>query len=127
MENQFGTPGTQNSVFFLEGQIPQNHFDLRNNKIYVANNQANPLIIDYHFNSAGYILNASIYRKDGTLIEHNIQNMSVGSTGSLSIQPIFRGNYLTTENYVIKLEGLLPNADICRQLFRFTVFNPTSN
>ncbi len=127
MQNQFGTPGIQNSVFFDKGQSVQHQFSLRNNKIYIGNNISDPLIVDYQFNLPGYIMNASIYNKDGYLIEHCIQNQRVGISGSLSIQPVFRGNFLSTENYVIKLEGFLPNADICRQLFRFTVFNPNTH
>ena len=72
-------------------------------------------------------MNASIFRKDGSLIEHSIQNIRIGVNGSIAIKPIYKDSPLPTENYVLKLEAFLPNADICKQIIRFSIINPTSN
>jgi hypothetical protein len=84
-------------------------------------------VLDFNFSQPGYIVNASIIRKDGTLIEHCIQNARMGASGSISIRPVYKDNPLPTENYILKLEAFLPNADICNQIIRFSVINPTTN
>lgn len=123
----YGTPGDQNSIFFSGGTLTQNKFQLRNQRITISPTSVEPLIIDFTFSQPGYIMNASIFRKDGSLIEHSIQNIRIGVNGSIAIKPIYKDSPLPTENYVLKLEAFLPNADICKQIIRFSIINPTSN
>ncbi len=123
----FGTPGNVNSIYFSGGTMTENKFQLRNQKISVTPTEIDPLVLDFNFSQPGYIVNASIIRKDGTLIEHCIQNARMGASGSISIRPVYKDNPLPTENYILKLEAFLPNADICNQIIRFSVINPTTN
>lgn len=123
----YGTPGNQNSIFFSGGTLTQNKFQLRNQRISISPTWVEPIIVDFNLPQPGYILSASIFRKDGSLVEHCIQNNRIGANGSIAIKPFFKDNPLPTENYVLKLEAFLPNADICKQIIRFTIINPSSN
>ena len=124
----FGTPGEKNSTFFEDGDKPKSaSFSLRSRRIFIYPQQINPLIIDFNLGKPGYLLNVSIFRKDGTLIEHRIQNERIPAAGSIPIFPIYKGIPLGTENYVLKLEAFLPNTDICNQIIRFSVFNQSTN
>lgn len=117
---QYGSPGIENSVKInFENTAGQNHFNLRKNTIH----DLETLILDYSFNEAGYIINASIYNKNGFLITNCIQNYRASNEGIIHIHPHFQFQMLPTENYILKLEAFLPNVDLCRQIIRFTILN----
>ena len=98
-----------------------NHFSLRRNTIL----NSEFLILDYSFNKPGYIISASIYNKNGFLISNCIQNFRASNEGLINILPQFQFQTLPAENYILKLEAFLPNADICKQIIRFTILNKT--
>ena len=124
----FGTPGEMNSTYFDDAKkFYSSSFSLRSKRISINQQQINPLILDFDLGKPGYFLNVSIFRKDGALIEHRIQNERIPAIGSIPIFPIYKGIPLATENYILKLEAFLPNADICTQVIRFSIFNQTTN
>lgn len=117
---QYGSPGIENSVKInFEKTSGKTHFNLRKNTIH----DLESLILDYSFNVAGYIINASIYNKNGFLITNCIQNYRASNEGIIHIHPHFQFKMLPTENYILKLEAFLPNVDLCREIIRFTILN----
>ena len=118
--SNYGTPGIENSMkIHLTNFKLNNHFSIRKNTL----NGNELLILDYSFNKPGYILNASIYNKNGFLLSNCIQNLRISNEGFVSILPYFHFQMLPPENYILKLEAFLPNADLCKQVIRFTVLN----
>ena len=117
---QYGTPGKENSVKLQLSQSPnKNHFSIRKNTI-IGNET---LILDYAFNKPGYIIKADIYNKNGIFLMNCVQNFRSSSQGFINIIPYYQFQILPQENYILKLEAFLPNADLCKQVIRFTVLN----
>ena len=52
-----------------------------------------------------------------------VQNFRSSSQGFINIIPYYQFQILPQENYILKLEAFLPNADLCKQVIRFTVLN----
>jgi hypothetical protein len=116
----YGTPGKENSVKVQLSQSPnKNHFSIRKNTI-IGNET---LILDYAFNKPGYIIKADIYNKNGIFLMNSVQNFRSSSQGFINIIPYYQFQILPPENYILKLEAFLPNADLCKQVIRFTVLN----
>ena len=117
---QYGTPGKENSVKVQLSQSPnKNHFLIRKNTI-IGNET---LILEYAFNKPGYIIKADIYNKNGIFLMNCVQNFRSSSQGFINIIPYYQFQILPQENYILKLEAFLPNADLCKQVIRFTVLN----
>lgn len=120
------TPGNKNSILIEKANIVLNkdrHFKINNKRIYQITNQINPIQIDFQFNRPGYICNVIIFNKFGQLLTESIKNQRLPQKGTLEIYPFANQTSLPSENYVLKLEAFLPNADICREIHRFTVIN----
>jgi hypothetical protein len=125
----YATPAESNSqlVNLNTSKTNKKCFSLLDNIVglqsYLNSENSNQLQLAFNMPQPGYIITASIYNMQGSLMGVPIFQVMIGKEGILPIPILTANGTLSEGNYIIHIDAFHRDADICTQNLRWIYLN----